>query len=241
MTKTALITGGAVRIGREIAIELARAGYRLIIHYRSSAEAAELLCEELNTINRLEHRAVPADLGDPQGIERLGEVIYEEADTLQLLINNASTYHRRTLATLSPADWEEDYLINCQAPFRLMQFFYHACQNGHIINILDQRVSVTDAGAGSYGLAKKTLRDITDATAVEWAPAIRVNAIAPGYIMPPPGVPHEKMLKHLEKIPMKVNCSPEDIARSVRFLDEVKMMNGQTIYLDGGLHLTGLN
>ena len=130
-----------------------------------------------------------------------------------------------------------DYEVNFVAPFTLMQQFARHCRAGFIINLLDQRVATTDPGAGAYGLAKKSLRDVTEAAAIEWAPAIRVNAVAPGLVLPPPGVAPEKMLPLLANIPMGCPSSPEEVAAACVFLAMAETITGHILYVDGGMHL----
>ena len=111
------------------------------------------------------------------------------------------------------------------------------CRRGCIVNLLDRRVAGVDPAAGSYGLAKKALRDATEAAALEWAPDIRVNAVAPGYSLPPPGVDPEKMLPLLEGVPMRQPSSPEEIAAACVFLARSPTVTGHVLFVDGGLHL----
>ena len=156
---------------------------------------------------------------------------------LDVLVNNASAYQRAWLCDVTEEQMRRDFEINFFAPFLLMQDFAHHCNSGNIVNLLDQRVNTVDPAAGTYALAKKALRDATETAAVEWAPDVRVNAVAPGIVLPPPGVAREKMLPLLENVPMQTNSSSEEIANACLFLAASETITGQTIYVDGGLHL----
>lgn len=237
-----LITGAARRIGRAIAVAMAAAGARVAVHYgRSASEAAELVAE----LTRLAPAgpaplSIQADLMDGDARRALIPRLLEQGFPVNCLINNASVYRRRALATISPIDFRHDYEINFTAPFELMQAFAVHCRAGTIINLLDQRVATVDPSAGAYGLAKKSLRDATEAAALQWAPAIRVNAVAPGLVLPPPGVAPEKMQPLLDSVPLRRASTPREVALACVFLASADTITGQILFVDGGLHLAPL-
>ncbi len=234
-----LITGAAVRIGRAIALRFARGGAAVAVHFnRSQAEAHALLAELEALAPGAGHRAVRADLLNPQDRARLIPGLAEAGFIPDCLVNNASTYRRCSLRSLTPEQVRDDFEVNFTAPFELMRDFARVCCRGSIVNLLDQRVAAVDPGAGAYGLAKKALRDATEAAALEWAPEIRVNAVAPGFVLPPPGVAPEKMEKFIPGIPMKRAAAPEDVADACWFLAGAAGITGQILFVDGGLHLT---
>lgn len=234
--KTVLITGGAKRIGRAIALAFARRKFSVIIHYRHSQQAAEELLQEMNEYTS-GHAALQADLMRPSERQRLIKDAMQINGSLDVLVNNASVYRRNWLKDVEEKTARQDFEINFWAPFMLMKDFCHLCAKGCIINMLDQRVAAVDPAAGTYGLAKKCLRDATEAAAIEWAPHIRVNGIAPGVVLPPPGVPEEKIYPLLERVPMKTNTKPQEIAAACTFLATAPTLTGNVLYLDGGLHL----
>ena len=236
--KNILITGAAVRIGRAIAEAFAEQGASVVIHYRSSEEEAVNLCDELTSIGG-QHYTIQADLAKSEERDELIPRANELVDGLDCLINNASVYRRSYLAEVEEEDLWRDYIINFVAPFMLMRSFKKTVSTGSIINLLDQRVDVVDPAAGTYGCAKKSLRDVTEGSAVEWAPDIRVNGVAPGVVLPPPNVPEEKMEELLQNIPMQKNSGLEEIAQTCVFLTKAETVTGEVIYVDGGLHLTG--
>ena len=235
MKKTVLVTGAAKRIGREIAKAFAASGWKVVIHYnRSENEAAELLAELGGT--DAGHSCVRCDLSDSQSVSSL---IPSLGMTLDCLVNNASVYSRISLKDATSELMSEVFSVNFFAPFELMRSFANTQGRGCIINITDQRVASVDPDSGPYGLAKKALKDATEAAALDWAPAIRVNAVAPGIVIPPSGVPPEKMQRLIPLIPMKTNASPGDIASACLFLANSENVTGQTVFVDGGMHLQG--
>ena len=231
-----LITGGAVRIGRQIALHFARAGAKVVVHYNRSQREAEALLDELISVSA-GHHIVQADLLKQEERQRMIPSLFESGQALNCLVNNAAVYHRCPLANVDMKRFRKDYEINFLAPFLLMSAFAHYCEEGNIINILDQRVATVDPSASTYGFAKKSLRDATEAAAVQWAPRIRVNAVAPGLVLPPRGVAVEKMERLLADVPMAQASSPEEVAEACVFLAQTTTITGQIVYVDGGLHL----
>lgn len=234
----ALVTGAAVRIGRAIALALAGAGVRVGVHYRNSEADARALVDELNSLSSGNY-AVGADLTVESERSRLIPRVAEGKGPLHILVNNASVYRRKPLAQIDHDQVDKDMSVNFTAPLLLMRDFAESCRRGCIINMLDQRVAKTERSAGTYGLAKKSLRDATEAAALEWAPAIRVNGVAPGFVLPPPGVGMEKMKHLLAEVPMRRTTDPGEIAEACLFLARAETITGQILYVDGGMHLEG--
>lgn len=236
---TVLVTGGAVRIGRAICLAFARRGARVVVHcHNSRGAAAELLAAMPPHPGG--HRMVAGDLADPAFRQRLIPDLQASGVGVNCLINNASVYRRMPLAQADEILLREDFEINFIAPFMLMRDFANRVGAGCIINLLDQRVSRVERGAGGYGLAKKSLRDATEAAALEWAPDIRVNAVAPGFSLPPPGVSEENMIPLLANVPMRMPSSPGEVAAACLFLASSPTVTGQIVYVDGGMHLASL-
>ncbi|MFO7821520.1 MAG: SDR family oxidoreductase [Lentisphaeria bacterium] len=235
-SRTVLVTGGAKRIGRAICRAFAEHGATVIIHYRHSQAEAEALREELRQHGD-DHVAIQADLTIPEQRRKLIARSLEINGQLDFLVNNASVYRRSRLRDVNDEEARKDFDINFFAPFALMRDFANCKGNGSIINLLDQRVAKADPAAGTYGLAKKALRDATEAAAVEWAPEIRVNGISPGVVLPPPGVSKEKMVPILKGVPMQTNTTPEEIANACIYLATAETVTGTILNVDGGLHL----
>ena len=235
-TTRVLITGGGIRIGRAIAFAFARAGARVVVHYNRSERATLDLMHELEAIGP-GHERIKANLLNAAERRNLIPSLLHPGKTLNCLVNNAAVYRRCPLSKSESTRFREDYEINFLAPFLLMRDFARYCDEGSIVNILDQRVALVDPSASAYGFAKKSLRDATEAAAVQWAPRVRVNAVAPGLVLPPRGVGPDKVQRLLSYVPMAQTSSPEEVAEACLFLARARTITGQVLYVDGGMHL----
>ena len=232
-----LVTGGACRIGAAIVRCFAQNNWRVLIHCRHSRAAGESLLAELGGI-AAGHLLLQQDLLEDGAEQALIASTISHYGRLDCLVNNASVYRRSSMAEITPAILAQAYAINFEVPFQLMQEFHRTCARGSIVNLLDQRVNNIDPSAGAYALAKKSLRDATEACALEWAPDIRVNAVAPGIVLPPPELkPETSMRRILQYVPMRAASSPEEVAKATLFLAESQSITGLTLYVDGGMHL----
>jgi len=232
-----LVTGGAVRIGREISRAFARHGARVVVHCNRSRPEAEALVREMPTRGE-PHIIVCGDLTDRPFRQGLLSSLADQGICPDCLVNNASTYRRMPLLEANEPQFREDFEINFFVPFLLMQDYARHVGHGCIINLLDHRIDMVDPGAGGYGLAKKALARATEAAALEWAPDIRVNAVAPGYSLPPPGAKPGKKDPLLKTIPMQEPSRPPEVAAACVFLAQSTAITGHTIFVDGGMHLT---
>lgn len=235
--KAALITGGAKRLGREMALALADLGYRIIaIHYNSSRKGAEALAAELKE-RGVEGRLYRADLADSSEVERLAAEVFSELPELDLLINNASIFIRSPLKETGTELLAKSMKINFEAPYILTREFARRRGKGSIINILDTKVAKNGYLYSAYNLSKQALHHLTLQSANELGPEIRVNGICPGLVLPPDGQDEEIFRRMAAKQPLKEPGSPEDIIKGLRYLLESKYVTGQTLYIDGGQHL----
>jgi NAD(P)-dependent dehydrogenase (short-subunit alcohol dehydrogenase family) len=228
--KNLLVTGGAKRIGAAFCKAFAGNGATVAIHCNSSRADAEELLKELPPGN---HKIICQDLYDPAAAEK----IFSQAGQVDILINNASVF-------LLYPDGETDeqfnyqYRVNFLAPFDLMnKFRIQNLQAGCILNILDQRINKKDTSGGSYFLSKKALADATVASALRWAPSIRVNGIAPGPVLPPVGLEESKMEKTLKEVPLGKPVAMDDMTGSALFLARNESITGQILYVDCGQSL----
>ena len=214
--KRVLVTGGALRIGRAVCTAFAEAGAQVIIHCNKSLEQAR---ELINTLPGSGHQVVQCDLSSPEGL-------LAQCGQIDILINNASVYRI--------ADDSQYMKINYAAPFSLMkQFAAQGLDEGCIINFLDANENGTDA----YSQSKQCLYDLTMEAALKYAPKIRVNAIAPGPVLPPVGLKGPGMQQVLKNVPMGKQIPLQDITNACKFLVENDSLTGQIIYVDGGQHL----
>jgi len=237
--RSALVTGAARRIGRAISLALAREGANVAVHYESSEkEAADLVAE----IEGLSGRAVAirADLSDSNEVGGLVGCAGEKLGKLEILVNNASIFPTDTLETVDLESLERNVEINAWAPLVLIRAFAAQTERGHVVNLLDSRVSGFDRTHVAYILSKHVLSALTRICALELAPGIAVNGIAPGLILAPAGEDESYVERLARTVPLKRSGTPEDIAAAVLYLVTSEFVTGETIYVDGGRHLKEL-
>lgn len=224
------ITGGAVRIGAALARAFARNGAKLTVHCNRSADAGARLIDEFGG-PAAGHAVVRCDLADPASFECLVPCLR----TADVLINNASVYVRRTFSDESLAEAEHQFAVNYTAPVELMKLFAEKrTRPGVVVNMLDQGIRHADASSLSYAVSKKALAAATEAGALQLAPLIRVNGIAPGPVLPPVELPHSRMEKTLRKVPLGRPSALEDICSACLFLVRNDSVTGEILYVDGG-------
>jgi len=223
--KRALVTGGAVRIGRAIVEALDAEGAEVIVHYRNS---------EPNW-----PKSIQADLADPAQCETLIQRASEQFGPIDILINSAAVFHLTSLMDSPHETVMAELQPNLLAPFALIRGFAQQTQNGKIINLLDRRVTVHDPSCVPYMLSKKGLEELTKLAALELAPGITVNAVAPGAVLPPPEKEGDADWEPAGTIPLDIRPTPQDIADAVLYLLRTDIITGQTLFIDGGQHLTG--
>ena len=237
--RTALVTGAARRIGRAIALDLARHGWSVAVHCRSSVdEAREVVREIMAGGGRA--ALIQADLGRESEADSLVPRAAEALGPLTCLINNASTFELDLADTVTRASWDAHLETNLRAPFVLTQAFARQLpegQDGNVINLLDQRVWNLTPYFVSYTVSKTGLWTLTRSLALALAPRIRVNAIGPGPALKSPRQTEADFARQCEMTPLKRGTSPEEICEAVRFILGAPALTGQMIVLDGGQHL----
>jgi len=234
----AVVTGGAVRLGRQIALGLARAGYSLGLHYHGSEAQA------VNTARDIESLGVPvilcqADLRDPDQVEGVFEKISKSTEPLRVLVNSASIMPRGNLKSMGIDAWDATLDLNLRAPWlcaraaaRLMEG-----KGGVIINVSDSGAGKTWTGFPAYTISKAGLEVLTRLLARTLAPNIRVNAVAPGLILPSEDTPEEDWQRLVKRLPLQQAGTPQDIVQAIYFLIENKYVTGETLHVDGGYQL----
>ncbi|XSG76514.1 SDR family oxidoreductase [Herpetosiphon llansteffanensis] len=228
----AIVTGGARRLGKSIALELANAGYDLIIHYNSSQAEAEQTCSEIRALGR-EAWAYSADLRDVAAIEAMFAAIEIRCGTLAVLVNSAADFPRTPVGNVSIEEWDSLMAINQRAPFFCAQAAAKLMpEHGVIVNIADVGGEVPWPSFVPYGMTKAAIIMMTRGLALALAPKIRVGAVGPGVALLPDGWQEDS--NALNKIPLKRLGVPEDIAKAVRFIVEAPYFTGETIFVDGG-------
>ena len=239
MPRAALVTGGAVRIGRTIAEALAQDGWAVAVHHRESGDAAG---DVVAGIESAGGRAVAlrADLAEEAEVETLVARATEALGPLGCLVNNASPFENDDLQTADRASWDLHMEANLRAPFVLTQRFAAALPadaEGCIVNMLDQRVWNLTPHFMSYTLSKAGLWTLTQTAALALAPRIRVNGIGPGPTLPSARQSPAHFAAQYEATPLKRPIAPADIADGIRFILGARALTGQMIALDSGQHL----
>jgi NAD(P)-dependent dehydrogenase (short-subunit alcohol dehydrogenase family) len=233
----ALVTGGARRIGRAIAWTLARAGYAIAVHANGSRAPAQELCDEILAQGG-SAVAIFADLSQLDEVERLVPEASHALGPLTLLVNNASAFEADTIGTLNGALFDRTFAVNLRAPLFLAQAFAAQAPDGaSIVNLLDQRVLKPTPLFVSYALSKTALYGATTSLAQALAPRIRVNAVAPGPVLPSPRQSEADFARQAVALPLGHAVAPQEIADTVLFLARAASITGQTIAVDGGQHL----
>lgn len=238
--KRALVTGGAVRIGRAIALALGADGWRVAVHFRSSEEGA------LEVVDLLDGSgaggvALQADLSEPAEISRLMRNVRSEFGGLELLVNSAAAFPRHDPLTVSAEEWNSLFDLNLRAPFLCAREAVKLMEEagGSIINIADTGADEAWPGYVPYVASKAGVVSITRGLARAFAPSIRVNGVAPGAVLLPPGedTPEHRQAAAGRTVLGRVG-TPEDVADAVLYLARARYVTGEIIRVDGGQHLT---
>ncbi|MBE7638053.1 SDR family oxidoreductase [Sneathiella sp. P13V-1] len=240
-TKNALITGAGKRIGRAIALRLAKDGWNIAIHYRNSQNEADALRSEVEALGS-KAVAIQADLEDASQTRRLFEQAVTQFKTVHCLINNASLFEPDAISNVTDDSFHQHINANLYAPLILTREMAKQRNKqpelkGNIVNIVDQRVLNLRPDFVSYTLSKSALWTLTQTSAMDLAPHIRVNAIGPGPTLPNSRQSQELFEKQLQGIPLQKGPCPDEIAEGVLFLINSNSITGEFIAMDGGQHL----
>jgi pteridine reductase len=234
---TVLVTGGARRVGRVICRRLFQAGATLLIHAHRSVDEARALAAELSDQNR-SSTVVQADLASHEELEALTNLIRNGLPIpIQAMVHAASPYGKVPLAHLTPADLDRYYAVHLRAPVFLAQALQHNLRGreGRIVHITDASLRRPYPGYTAYLSTKQALEGLTRALAVELAPTIRVNSVAPGTVLPPDDCSPAYSEALVKQSPLKMPGHPEDVAQAVEFLLKDRgFITGTTLTVDGG-------
>lgn len=234
-----LITGGAKRIGSHIAQDLAARGYPVIIHCNRSTTQAEALAQRIRAHGG-KAAVVSADLSDDKQVASLMEQAAQPFGPIELLVNNASVFEDDRIGSLTHDLWDRHFAVHVKAPVFLAQAMAEALpedKQGLIINITDQRVQKLNPQFISYTLSKTALWTATRTLAQALAPAIRVNAIAPGPTLPSERQQPGDFEKQVDAVLLKKAPLLDEFASTIDYLWRTRSVTGQMIALDGGQHL----
>lgn len=244
--KIALVTGSAHRLGKAIALGLARRGAGVVVHHGHSPEEAAATAAEIEALG-VPAWIVQADLTDPGSIERLFDDLGGRLERLDLLVNSAAGFESKPFEEITAEDWDRVMALNLRAPFlmtrRAAGWMRRSPrpegESALVVNLADLAGLETWRGHAHHGVSKAALIHLTRAAALELAPAVRVNAIVPGAILPPPGVSAGSDLwrRTAERLPLGRTGGPEPIVSTVIYLAETDFVTGTTVRVDGGEHL----
>jgi pteridine reductase len=238
--QNAFVTGGAVRLGRAIALELARAGCPIALHYGKSRAEALGVRDEILALG-VECRLYQADLSSSQAVLALGRKVLKDFKSVPLLVNSAAVFPRVPLEKAKPADFDLPYQVNLRAPALLSQLIgLHQARKkipSRIINIADVGAELAWPGYLPYSLSKAGLLQLTRASAAALAPYVLVNAVSPGPMLMPAGHSAAQQKASLKRTLLKKMGGAEEIARAVRFCAESDFMTGSNMVVDGGRKL----
>jgi len=235
----ALITGASDRIGAAIARALAKAGHPVVIHYRSGTDSAKKLAAEIEAAGG-QAAILKADLADRSARSEIIADAAKPYGPLTILINNASVFEPDSSRDVIEETWDKHFAIHAEAPIFLSRDFagqLPAGVEGNIINMIDERVLHPSPAYFSYSLSKSVLWTATRTMAQSLAPAIRVNAIGPGPVLPHNGQSEADFEQSVQSLPLKRHADPEAIADGVLAILSMPSFTGQMLALDGGKHL----
>ena len=238
MSKTAFITGAAKRVGKAISLHLAGQGWNIAIHYNSSETEAVLLQGELQSAfpNR-QFELFKANLNNMNEVENLIPHVVLAMGNIDLLINNASVFESGNLANTETGFLDRQMNVNFKAPFILTRDYARLVKKGLIINFVDTRIVNNRSNFAAYSLSKKALWELTKMAALEFGPAIRVNAIAPGLTLAPEEKDDAFLWKLAENIAMKRPGGLSPVLKSLDYIISNDYLTGQLLFCDGGENL----
>ena len=238
MKKTALVTGASKRIGRSITEYLAETGWNVMVHYNSSEHLAGEFVHLLESGYPDQFfQPVKANLADMDDVASFIPKLISQFGGFQLLINNASVFNGGYLKETSLELYDTQMNVNLKAPFMLMRDYANLCKGGNIINLVDTRVTTNKSNFAAYSISKKALWELTKMAALEFAPLIRVNAIAPGVTLPPEDKDENYLFEMAKNIPMKKPGGLAPIIESIAYILKNKSLTGQMLFSDGGENL----
>lgn len=241
MRQIALITGASKRIGKALAEHLAENGWNIAVHYNSSKAPANELAKKLSEkYPKQKFETFKCNLAEINEVVNLIPSVVSVFGKIDLLINNASVFESGYLKETTLELYENQLNVNLKAPFFLIRDFSNCCKQGNIINFADTRVTSNKSNFTAYSLSKKGLWDFTKMAALELAPNIRVNAIAPGVTLPPDDKDESYLINLAKNIPMKKPGGVAPIIKSLDYILENNHLTGQLLFADGGENL-GVN
>jgi pteridine reductase len=228
---TAIITGGAVRLGKALACHLADQGWNLALNYNSSDPAEVIAHAQKAGVTCQTYPGSLTDLTFAEGL--IGQVTADFSD-VQLLINCAANFIQENVEQTSTQTLSDTMALNLMAPYLLMREYKKQVGQGMIVNILDERITKNIPTFAAYSVSKVALEHVTKLAAVEWGETVRVNAIAPGLILAPAGKGQDYLDRNKKNVPTQTHGDVADLTRALDYLLESPFVNGEILFVDGG-------
>ncbi len=240
MRKVALITGGAIRVGRAITLGLAEAGFDVAIHYNRSEGPARETVLQVEALGR-QAITIGGDLTDPATAQIVADAVRESYGRLDILVNSASSFQSAALFDLDATEWDQVMAVNLRAPYLLVRATEAMLREagGNVVNMVDLSAFDPFENLPHHSVSKAGLMHLTRVMARSMAPRVRVNAIAPGFVLAPPGMSEERVRSLVDQIPVGHSGTPEDVVRTVLFLVASPFITGEVIVVDGGQRIGG--
>lgn len=238
MSKVALVTGAGVRVGRALALGLAEAGYDVAIHYHASEGPAHEVARRVEAMGR-RAELVRGDLGGGEGARAVASVVRAAFGRLDLLVNSAATFEAASLLDVDEPAWDAVMAVNLKGPFMLVRETADLLRTaeGSVVNVLDLSALQPWSDHPHHSVSKAALLHLTRVMARALAPRVRVNAVAPGTVLPPEGTTVEELARDRARTPLGRAGSPDDVVRTVLFLAASPFITGEVVVVDGGRHL----
>ena len=238
--KVALVTGGAVRIGRAISMALAGQGMRLVVHYNSSSGPADELVGQIEEQGG-EAVAIGADLSRGEEVERVAREAVAAFGGIDVLVNSASVFPSACLEETDEALWDHTLAVNLKAPFFLIRHLAATLRErrGVVVNMADLAGMQAWQAYAAHAVSKAGVIQLTRVAARSLAPEVRVCAIAPGAVLPPEEMSDDEVQALADRAPLKRNGSPEDVVRALLYLLHADFVTGEVLVVDGGRLLKG--
>jgi pteridine reductase len=238
--KVALVTGGAVRVGRAISLALAAEGMRVVVHYNRSSAAADELCAEIRAGGG-DAVAIGGDLASVDEVRRVADEAERAFGGIDVLVNNASVFPPERFEETDEALWEHTMAVNLRAPFFLIRHLTPTLRQrrGVVVNLCDLAGLQPWRGYAAHGISKAALTHLTRVAARSLAPEVRVVGIAPGAVLPPESMGADELAAIARSTPLARLGSPDDVVGALLYLLRAEFVTGEVIVVDGGRMLRG--
>jgi pteridine reductase len=237
--RVALVTGGARRVGAEIVRSFAARGYDVLLHHGNSPADAAALAQELRDLHGVRIEVVQEDLADVHAPPRIVDAAIRAFGTLDVVVSSASVMMMHPFDAVTPNEWEQTSAINLRAPFFLMQAAARVMRDGGVIVQLSDHLAFEAIFPHliPHQVTKSALTQLVRTTASAFAPRLRVNAVAPGLVLPPDELSQDAIERFLRDVPLGRSGTPVDVAQAIHFLVDAPYITGIVLPVDGGRHL----